>query len=301
MMRFVVISDLHLQIPSYYDIKTVYKLHHLENNTETENLLKSLSDSIVAKQRLCLEELCENIIRLEPGLLFITGDIFDSTYVARIHDYENLNYDLRGLFKQFLQTITENCIQVFIIPGNHDIANEEFWSYFSNEFDEFSVKIISSNKNSFLSYPFEDNGVHFMFYLLPYIRNGGSTRDDNKEMFEDYLKFNFTFLWDSSSINILFAHQFINTYDIFYKSTFFDDREDTINVDLLKKFRLVFLGHYHNVSKFFPYDGRIYVPGQAMVHDNTFNTNLAGGCLVDTFLDTSNKVVFTIRYINFHL
>lgn len=301
-MRFVVISDLHLQIPEIDKIKQAYGLYYFERyDGRTDGLQpENIRDCIVAMQRYCLEDLCDNILKLKPNFLFITGDVFDTIYIKNFRQYEKKchfrhilennisDYALKRIFRDFLFKLVSFDIQIFIIPGNHDIVDDSFWNYFSFPPDIYIGREFKNNLNRFI---YDDYGFIVNFYLLPYIKDNNS---DLLDKLHDY----FSNALIKDRINILFAHQFVELPIRSDDNLFFKGRPDVINVNLLDGFDFVFLGHYHKLVDIWPYEGRIYAPGQVMLHDNNVNTYLSGGYVVDTFLN-HNKLNFNVKYIYF--
>ncbi|MBQ9251615.1 MAG: metallophosphoesterase [Clostridia bacterium] len=113
-VRLMVISDIHFLAPSCYE--------------QSEGLFLSVMQQADGKMthysRELLEGLVEEVQHQQPDALIVTGDIsFNGEYASH-----------EGLAAAFAQ-IEETGVDVWVIPGNHDINIENTWAFIKYSYE----------------------------------------------------------------------------------------------------------------------------------------------------------------------
>jgi predicted phosphodiesterase len=106
-LKIAVFSDPHL-----FDPSLCYTGEALENYLKTDRKLLKESSFIT-------ESIVNSLLKEKPDFVVVCGDL---TKDGELKSHQ--------LFESKIKKLRENGIQVFVIPGNHDILNPESFSYY---------------------------------------------------------------------------------------------------------------------------------------------------------------------------
>lgn len=255
------------------------------------------------------------IIDLKPDFLFILGDTFKSINFNRksklsyskYQVYYNINkYNIIDIFKYNLTKLSLNKIEVYILTGNHDYENVDFWSNFS---DVLNVQIVISEKDKIITHHYLENDRAFAFWLMPYVpaTNAYDRCMAVKNLLTDVnLRFKGKYCF-----NFLFGHQSVDvdsTIDLkdpdFYrkKEHCIDDYSAPINEELCVDFEASFFGHCHfsrDCSRYhYGYPNYIYFVDQTIKQDcdAKFSLGTIWCCDCNTESDSPKLCIYEVRF-----
>ena len=207
---------------------------------------KLVGKSRITEQQLFIQWLKNTLAEQKVDILIISGDIFDTPYPPT---------EAIKIFLEFLQDVSANQIEVFIIGGNHDSG--KFLEVFYTFFKKLNINIVGGLYNkqvSDLLYNYKKNSIELNLLLLPFFKahevfdiisnsSDSSFLDNLKLLFENALT------KKSSAKNILISHHLFGPKERFDSSYSLPlPGIDSIPSKTLSAFDLVLLGHIHNYS-----------------------------------------------------
>lgn len=216
-MKFLHLSDLHLG----------KKLHEFDLSQDQEYILKQIL-------KIADEEKVDSVL--------IAGDIFDRT-IAPV--------DSLKIFDDFLLSLTNRNLNVFIIAGNHDSA--ERLSFGNGLFKKCSVHISDAYNGTVEKISLTDEFGEVNFYLLPFIRPSSVKSFFPDEKIESYTdavnaaikKADINF----NKRNIILSHQFITGAKKSDSEELNVGGLDNVDASVYDGFDYAALGHIHRVQK----------------------------------------------------
>ncbi len=170
--------------------------------------------------------------------VLISGDIYDKSMPGA---------DAMSVFDEFISSLVEKDIKVFMISGNHD--SSERISYLSEIISKAGIYTSYTFDGKLQKVAFDDVDV----YLLPYIRPLQVRRfypDEEINTYEDAVRvvINNSEV-DKSHSNVLLCHQFIVGAEISDSEEFAVGGLDAISGSIFDDFDYVALGHLHKPQK----------------------------------------------------
>lgn len=200
--------------------------------------------SLIEDQKGVLDNLRRVAVEKNVDAILLAGDIFDKP----VSSIEALN-----VFQDFLSEITNQGIQIFIIPGNHDSADR--LSYCTQFITKKSICVAKPFSATPQFVDFEKNGekvrIHLLPYLKPiYVRTEYPDLADEIETYCDAVRVAVEHqpLLEGGA-NIIMAHQFVVDGAKFPErsdsETISVGDTDSVDVSVFDKFDYVALGHLH--------------------------------------------------------
>lgn len=202
--------------------------------------------SMLLDQQFILNEILEELDHINPDAVLIAGDVYDKA-VPSAEAVEVLD--------DFITRLAGKAVPVFIISGNHDSG--ERLSFGSRLMQSNRIYICGGYNGTLEKYVLTDSLGDVNVYLLPFIKPPAVRRFFQDKEISTYEQAVTAILEkeeiDSSSRNILVAHQFItggadlpqraNSESVSVGGV------DNIDVSLFHKFDYVALGHLHNPQR----------------------------------------------------
>lgn len=207
------------------------------------HLGKKLNDvNLLEDQIYVLNQIVEIAKDKQVDAVLIAGDIYDKS---------NPSSFAMSAFNDFLTSLVNLNIKVFIISGNHD--SDQRISYFSNLIKNVGVYVSEKFEGKTQKIELEDDYGKLNIHLLPFVRPANVRKyypDLKIDNYQDAIKI----VLQHSNINykernILLAHQFITG------SITCDSEEmsigglDNIDANVFEDIDYVALGHIHRAQK----------------------------------------------------
>ena len=207
------------------------------------HLGKKLNDvNLLEDQIYVLNQIVEIAKDKHVDAVLIAGDIYDKS---------NPSSFAMSAFNDFLTSLVNLNIKVFIISGNHD--SDQRISYFSNLIKNVGVYVSEKFEGKTQKIELEDDYGKLNIHLLPFVRPANVRKyypDLKIDNYQDAIKI----VLQHSNINykernILLAHQFITG------SIACDSEEmsigglDNIDANVFEDIDYVALGHIHRAQK----------------------------------------------------
>ena len=196
---------------------------------------------VIEDQRQILNQIAEKAVKKEIDAVIVAGDIYDEPFPSE---------EAVQAMNEFLRSLKEAQIDVFLIAGNHDSGTH--LEFASEILEEMNIHIFGSWKGKLKCTDLLDKYGPLHVYCLPYItpeKVNEYLREEEKvstfrEAFEKALA---TADYDWNERNILIAHQYIEGAVLTENGSedFADGREDQIPSSLLERFDYAALGHIH--------------------------------------------------------
>lgn len=212
-------------------------------HTSDLHIGKRLNDvSLIDDQKYVLEQITDIAESKECDAVIIAGDVYDKS---------NPSAEAMTLFNDFLMSLCERKIPVYIISGNHD--SQERVAYFSGFARNMGVYISEGCKESPEVYTLEDEYGKVNIYLLPFIKPIDARRvlpDRKIETYEDAVRE----ILENAEINesernIMVCHQFVTGASLCESEELAIGGLDNISAELFEKFDYVAMGHIHGPQK----------------------------------------------------
>ena len=244
-------------------------------------------ESLIQDQKHILKEILNVIKEEEVDCVLISGDIYDKS---------NPSIDAVNLFNDFLVELSKTNSQIYIISGNHD-SNERL-NYGSEIFDNYNIHIEAIYKGQLKKYSHDNVDVYLMPFMKPsYLKKFLSEKEYEKIKSVDDMMHNILSreTIDKNKKNIILMHQFVMDGN---KELFISDSEsvdnvgtlDAIDVEVLKDFDYVALGHLHRHQTVKRKE--VVYSGSPMKYSFGEYKNSNGVVIYDTEKDDNNKIRF---------
>ncbi len=212
-------------------------------HTSDLHIGKRLNDvSLIEDQKYVLEQITDIAENQKCDAVIIAGDVYDKS---------NPSAEAMTLFNDFLMSLSERKIPVYIISGNHD--SQERVAYFSGFARNMGVYISEGCKESPEVYTLEDEYGRINIYLLPFIKpvEARTALPDRKiETYEDAVRE----ILANAEINelernIMVCHQFVTGASLCDSEELAIGGLDNISAELFERFDYVAMGHIHGPQK----------------------------------------------------
>ena len=194
--------------------------------------------SMIQEQEYILNQILEIIDTEQPGAVLISGDVYDKSVPSA---------EAVTLFDDFLFSLAEKNLQVFIISGNHDSA--ERLSFCGRLREDKGIHLSPVYDGTITPITLQDNYGDIRFWLLPFIKPAHVKRFYPEEAIESYTdacriavkKMGI----DPSARNVLLTHQFVTGSSTCDSEELSVGGTDNVDAAVFADFDYVALGHIH--------------------------------------------------------
>ena len=194
--------------------------------------------SMIQEQEYILNQILEIIDTEQPGAVLISGDVYDKSVPSA---------EAVTLFDDFLFSLAEKNLQVFIISGNHDSA--ERLSFGGRLLEDKGIHLSPVYDGTITPITLQDNYGDIRFWLLPFIKPAHVKRFYPEEAIESYTdacriavkKMGI----DPSARNVLLTHQFVTGSSTCDSEELSVGGTDNVDAAVFADFDYVALGHIH--------------------------------------------------------
>lgn len=212
-------------------------------HTSDLHIGKRLNDvNLIEDQKYVLEQIINIAENQKCDAVIIAGDVYDKS---------NPSAEAMTLFNDFLMSLSERKIPVYIISGNHD--SQERVAYFSGFARNMGVYISDGCKETPDVYTLEDEYGKVNICLLPFIKPVEARRilpDRKIETYEDAVRELVSNIEiNESERNIMVCHQYVTGASLCDSEELAIGGLDNISAELFDKFDYVAMGHIHGPQK----------------------------------------------------
>lgn len=198
--------------------------------------------SLLEDQEYVLKQIVEIAKDEKVEGILIAGDVYQKA---------SPNAEAMTLFNDFVTSVVELGIKVFVISGNHD--SDQRISYFSSLIKNAGVYVSEKFEGTLQQITMTDEYGEVVINLLPFIRPANVRKCYPEETIESYddaiaTVLNHSFI-DKSKRNILVAHQFITGAQTCESEERVVGGIDNVDASLFDDFDYVALGHIHGAQK----------------------------------------------------
>lgn len=212
-MKFIHLSDLHLG-------KRIHEFSMLED------------------QRYILEEILDIADREQPQGVLIAGDVYDKSVPSA---------EAVALLDEFLVSLAQRNIQVFLISGNHD--SPERMAFGGRLMEKSGIHIAPVYQGDAAVYTMEDEHGPVYLHLLPFVKPVQVRRYFPQTDIQSYTQAVQTAITamkiDQTQRNVLITHQFVAGAAQCDSEERSIGGSDQVDVSVLEGFDYVALGHLH--------------------------------------------------------
>ncbi|MBE6856118.1 MAG: exonuclease SbcCD subunit D [Ruminococcus sp.] len=212
-------------------------------HTSDLHIGKRLNDvNLIEDQKYVLEQIINIAENQKCDAVIIAGDVYDKS---------NPSAEAMTLFNDFIMSLSERKIPVYIISGNHD--SQERVAYFSGFARNMGVYISDGCKETPDVYTLEDEYGKVNICLLPFIKPVEARRilpDRKIETYEDAVRELISNVEiNESERNIMVCHQYVTGASLCDSEELAIGGLDNISAELFDKFDYVAMGHIHGPQK----------------------------------------------------
>lgn len=212
-MKFIHLSDLHLG-------KRIHEFSMLED------------------QRYILDEILDIADREQPQGVLIAGDVYDKSVPSA---------EAVALLDEFLVSLAQRNIQVFLISGNHD--SPERMAFGGRLMEKSGIHIAPVYQGDAAVYTMEDEHGPVYLHLLPFVKPVQVRRYFPQTDIQSYTQAVQTAITamkiDQTQRNVLITHQFVAGAAQCDSEERSIGGSDQVDVSVLEGFDYVALGHLH--------------------------------------------------------
>lgn len=212
-MKFIHLSDLHLG-------KRIHEFSMLED------------------QRYILDEILDITDREQPQGVLIAGDVYDKSVPSA---------EAVALLDEFLVSLAQRNIQVFLISGNHD--SPERMAFGGRLMEKSGIHIAPVYQGDAAVYTMEDEHGPVYLHLLPFVKPVQVRRYFPQTDIQSYTQAVQTAITamkiDQTQRNVLITHQFVAGAAQCDSEERSIGGSDQVDVSVLEGFDYVALGHLH--------------------------------------------------------
>lgn len=212
-MKFIHLSDLHLG-------KRIHEFSMLED------------------QRYILDEILDIADREQPQGVLIAGDVYDKSVPSA---------EAVALLDEFLVSLAQRNIQVFLISGNHD--SPERMAFGGRLMEKSGIHIAPVYQGDAAVYTMEDEHGPVYLHLLPFVKPVQVRRYFPQTDIQSYTQAVQTAITamkiDQTQRNVLITHQFVAGAAQCDSEEHSIGGSDQVDVSVLEGFDYVALGHLH--------------------------------------------------------
>lgn len=194
--------------------------------------------SMLEDQEYILAEIIDIIDSENPAAIIVAGDVYDKAVPPA---------DAVQLFDDFLYSLSERGLQVFIISGNHD--SPERIAFGSRLMYKSGIHMSPVYNGSVVPVTMRDDYGSVNIYMLPFVKPSGVRRffeDDTIDTYTDALRAAITQMnINTSERNILVTHQFVTGALRCDSESISVGGSDNVDASVFDDFDYVALGHIH--------------------------------------------------------
>ena len=194
--------------------------------------------SMLEDQRFILSQILDVIDSEKPECVMIAGDVYDKSVPSA---------EAVQLFDEFLSSLSERRLQVFVISGNHD--SPERIAFGSRLMHRSGIHLSPVYDGHVEPIVLTDEFGEIAFYMLPFVKPAHVRRFSEQEILSytdairaavDEMKPNF------SGRNVLITHQFVTGASRSDSEEISVGGTDNVDVSVFDGFDYVALGHIHS-------------------------------------------------------
>lgn len=194
--------------------------------------------SLTGDQKIALDFIAQTAYREKCDAVIVAGDVYDRSSPPA---------EAMTVFSQFVSSLCENNIAVYIIGGNHDSG--ERVDYMSALLEKNGVYFCGSFDGKLRTYETRDEHGELFIHLLPFVKPINVKRyfpDAQISGYEEAVRL----VIDGADVdigkrNILVAHQFMTGGETCDSEEFAIGGLDNISTSVFDGFDYVALGHLH--------------------------------------------------------
>lgn len=194
--------------------------------------------SMLEDQRFILRQILDVTDRTEPDAVIIAGDIYDKPVPPA---------EAVELFDDFLWSLAERKLHVFVVSGNHD--SPERIAFASRLIDASGIHLSPVYNGNVTPVTLTDTYGPVSFFMLPFIKPANVRRFFEREKIDSYsdaLRIAIrTMNMDQSRRNVLVAHQFVTGASRSDSEDISVGGMDNVDASVFDGIDYVALGHIH--------------------------------------------------------
>ena len=198
--------------------------------------------SLIEDQEYILKKILGAIDEHKPDGIIIAGDIFDKSIPSA---------EAVQLFDDFLVSLSNRELKVFIISGNHD--SPERIAFGSRLMDKSGIYLSPVYNGNIEPISLEDEFGEINFYLLPFLKPTNVRRffpECEIDSYTDAIKVAVEEMKiDTSHRNVLITHQFVTGAERSESEEISVGGSDNVDASVFEGFDYVALGHIHKAQK----------------------------------------------------
>ena len=198
--------------------------------------------SMIEDQKYILKAILNSIDEYKPDAVIIAGDVYDKSIPST---------EAVELFDDYLVSLSQREVQVFIISGNHD--SPERLAFGNKLIDRTGIHISPVYNGELVSYEMEDEYGKVRFYLLPFIRPSNVRRffpEEELTTYTDAVRIALSAVKpDTSFRNVMIAHQFITGASVSESEEISVGTVENVDASVFEEYDYVALGHIHGPQR----------------------------------------------------
>ena len=198
--------------------------------------------SMIEDQTYIIKCILNSIDEYKPDAVIIAGDVYDKSIPAT---------EAVELFDDFLVSLSQRNVRVFIISGNHD--SPERLAFGNKLIDSTGIHISSVYNGNIGSFEMEDEYGKVRFFLLPFIRPSNVRRffpEEEISSYTDAVRIALSAAApDISSRNVMIAHQFITGASVSESEEISVGTVENVDASVFDGYDYVALGHIHGPQR----------------------------------------------------
>lgn len=194
--------------------------------------------SMLEDQEYILKQILAIIDDEKPDGVIIAGDVYDKSIAPA---------EAVQMFDEFLCSLAERKLQVFVLSGNHD--SPERLAFGGRLMDGSGIHISPVYGGTVIPTEMEDEYGKVCVYMLPFIKPAHVRRWYEEETIENYTDAMSVAIShmnvDQSLRNVLVTHQFVTGAERSESENISVGGSDNVDVSVFDGFDYVALGHIH--------------------------------------------------------
>ena len=194
--------------------------------------------SMTEEQEYVLSQVLDIIDAEKPEAVFIAGDVYDKSVPSA---------EAVGIFDDFLYSLSQRRIQVFVISGNHD--SPERIAFGGRLMDSSGIHMSPVYDGEIRPVELYDEFGRLNVYMLPFIKPVHVKRYHPDEEINSATDAMRTVVAEMNvnpeCRNILITHQFVTGASLSQSEEFFVGGTDNVDAEVFDVFDYVALGHIH--------------------------------------------------------
>lgn len=194
--------------------------------------------SMIEDQKMILTQIGQIIESEQPDAVLIAGDVYDKSVPSA---------EAVSLFDEFLYSLSNRCIPVLIISGNHD--SPERLAFGGRLMEGAGIHISPVYDGGVEPVVLSDEHGEVCFWLLPFLKPAHVKRffpDSDIESYTDAIRVAIQQMaLDTRNRNVLLTHQFVSGAATCESEEVSVGGSDNVDVSVFEGFDYVALGHLH--------------------------------------------------------